>query len=193
MASVKLSILIPSIPERLINLHGLITMYESQIEKYNLTGAVEVLSICDNKKRSIGRKRSDLMALAEGRYWVMTDDDSDYLTDKYFEKIGEVMELDRDVITYWQYARINNEHSFVEFGHNSPIQDFVNMGVTKRPAWHCCTWKRELVKNIQFGDCNYGEDHKFAMEANELAKSSAHISEICHVYQHDSHKTAAFL
>lgn len=190
---IQLSILIPSIPERLMNLHGLITVYESYIEKYNLNGVVELLSICDNKKRSIGRKRSDLVTLAEGRYWVMTDDDSDYLTEKYFEHIKSRIDLNVDVITYKQFARINAEYTFVDFGLKRPIQDFVNMGVTQRPAWHCCTWKRELVKDIKFGDSNYGEDHEFAIVANELAQTESHINEVCHVYQHDSLKTAAFL
>lgn len=188
-----LSILIPSIPERLDSLKEKFAFYESMITKYNLTGEVELLSLCDNKKRSIGQKRTDLFALAKGRYVVMTDDDADKLTRKYFERIKEAIESDQDVIVYYQFARINDLYTFVDFGRNFPVQYEVPMGVTLRPAWHCCTWRRSLVKDIQFGDTNYGEDHEWAMAANALAKSEYRIAEVCHIYEHDSDKTAAFL
>lgn len=191
MASVKLSILIPSIPERIDQLRLTLNSYNQYIEKYNLTDSIELLSIIDNKKRSIGKKRSDLIAISQGEYVAMSDDD-DFFTEKYFELIGPAMELGSDVITYWQYARINQEHSFIEFGLNLPIQDFVHKGITKRPAWHCCTWRKNVVYCIEFADINWGEDHAFAVSANAQAKTETHIPEVCHVYQHDSHKTAAF-
>lgn len=187
----KLSILIPSIPERLEQLSKVMLNYSLLIEKYNLTGAVELLSICDNKTRSIGKKRSDLITIAQGEYIVISDDD-DRLTEKYFEHIMDRMNIGVDVITYKQFARINNEYSFVDFGLNRSIQDFVHIGITQRPAWHCCTWKREVVKDVQFEDINWGEDHNWAIRANELAKTESHINEICHIYEHDSHLTAAF-
>lgn len=188
----KLSILIPSIPQRLPQLIDTIARYESLIEKYGLQGQVELLSFCDNKQRSIGKKRSDLIAMSQGEYIVISDDD-DKLTRKYFELIMGVIDQGPDVITYHQFARINNEYTFVDFKLQNPVGDFVHMGITQRPAWHCCTWKREVVKDIQFPHINYGEDHHWAMAANERAKKEIHISEICHVYEHDSDKTAAFL
>lgn len=188
----KLSILIPSIPQRLDQLKATLAFYESMITRYNLNGEVELLSICDNKMRSIGRKRSDLIAMSQGDYVVISDDD-DRLTRKYFERIKEAMESWSDVIVYYQFARINDLYTFVDFGRNFQVEHEVSMGVTKRPAWHCCTWRRSLVKDILFGDTNYGEDHEWAMAANALAKSEYRIAEVCHIYEHDSDKTAAFL
>lgn len=188
----KLSILIPSIQQRLYQLKETLAFYESMIEKYNLSGEVEILSICDNKMRSIGRKRSDLISMAQGEYIVISDDD-DRLTRKYFERIVQAIQSDSDVIVYYQFARINDLYTFVDFGRNFPVDYEVHLGVTKRPAWHCCTWRRSLVQDIKFGDTNYGEDHKWAMEANARAKSEYRIAEVCHIYEHDSHLTAAFL
>lgn len=187
----KLSILIPSIPQRLPQLIDTIARYESLIEKYGLQGQVELLSFCDNKQRSIGKKRSDLIAMSQGEYIVISDDD-DKLTRRYFELIMGAIESGCDVITYNQLARINDQYSFVEFKLGHPVGSFVNMGITQRPAWHCCTWKRSIVADIKFGDINWGEDHEFAMKANELAKTEFYIPEICHIYEHDSEKTAAF-
>lgn len=188
-----LSILIPSIPERLDSLKEKFAYYESMITKYNLTGEVELLSLCDNKKRSIGQKRTDLFALAKGRYVVMTDDDLDRLTRKYFENIRAAIEKGPDVITYYQFARINDDYTFVNFGLGYENQYQNHMGVTLRPAWHCCTWKRDVVKDIKFGDSNYGEDDYFQREANKAARTEYKINDVCHIYEHDSDKTAAFL
>lgn len=186
----KLSILIPSIPQRLDQLKATLAFYESMIEKCNLGGEVELISICDNKMRSIGRKRSDLITISQGEYVVISDDD-DRLTRKYFERIKEAMDAMCDVIVYYQFARINDDYTFVDFGRNFPVEYQVNMGVTKRPAWHCCTWRRSIVKDILFGDMNYGEDYEWAMIANARAQSEYRIAEICHIYEHDSDKSAA--
>lgn len=188
----KLSILIPSIPERLDQLKAVIAFYESMIEKYNLTEEVELLSFCDNKKRSIGQKRTDLISLAKGKYVVMSDED-DRLTRRYFEKIMTAIESGADVITYYQFARINDDYTFVSFGLRSPSDYQVHIGITRRPAWHCCTWRRSIVSDLKFGDMNYGEDHEWAVAANEVAETEHKITDICHVYEHDSEKTAAFL
>lgn len=186
-----LSILIPSIPERLDSLRAIISTYESYIGRYGLTGLVEIVCLCDNKKRSIGRKRTDLISLANGKYLVMTDDDADRLTRRYFEKISAAIESDADVITYYQFARINNDFTFVDFRLRNENEYQNHLGITKRPAWHCCTWKTDVVKNIKFGDSNYGEDDVFQREANKLAKTEYHIPDVCHTYEHDSDLSAA--
>lgn len=188
----KLSILIPSIPQRLDQLKATLAFYESMIEKYNLGGEVELISICDNKTRSIGRKRSDLIAMAQGEYVVISDDD-DRLTQKYFEKISAAMDTNADVITYFQFARINDDFTFVDFRLRGDNEYQNHIGITKRPAWHCCTWRRDVVKDIKFGDTNYGEDDSWQREANKLARTGHHIHDICHIYEHDSEMTAAFI
>lgn len=187
----KLSILIPSISERLKKLRRVILTYEIFINKYHLWSDVEILSLCDNRMRTIGRKRTDLINLAMGDYIVMSDED-DFLTENYFELILPEIEKGVDVITYNQFARINREYSIVHFAHNNQIEDFNKSGITKRPAWHCCTWRREIVKDIKFEEKNWGEDHAFQELANQVAKTTSHIPEICHIYEHDSHLTTAF-
>lgn len=187
---IKLSILIPSIPERLEKLNDVISFYESMIAKYSIDA--EILSFTDNKKRSIGRKRTDLLRLAQGEYVVMSDED-DRLTRRYFEKIVEAMASGADVITYFQFARINDDYTFVNFRLRGENEYQNNAGITQRPAWHCCTWKRDVVKDIEFSDTNYGEDDDWQREANRRAVTERHIPEVCHIYEHDSHLTAAFL
>ena len=186
-----LSILIPSIPERLPQLASRMETYESFIKLYSLQGLIEVIAIVDNKQRTIGEKRNDLLRLANGDYIVFSDDD-DWLTQTYFKLIINGCEKRVDVITYLQSARINEDLTTVQFGLKQENQEFQKNGITIRPAWHCCTWRREKVKNILFPAINYGEDDPWAKAANEKAETSYHINEVCHVYTHDSTKTASF-
>ena len=188
-----LSILIPSIPERLHQLKDIIETYERYIDFCGLNGMVEIIAIVDNKQRSVGTKSNNLLAIAEGDYVVRSDDD-DRLTQFYFQSIYEACEKRVDVITYLQDARINDVRTTVHFGLKNENQEFQTNGITLRPAWHCCTWKREfLIENeVHFSNTNYGEDDTFQRLANEKAQTSCHINEVCHVYIHDSTKTAAF-
>lgn len=185
-----LSILIPSIPERSTRLNELFAIYEDASSRHGLN--VEILSIIDNKRMSVGTKRNKLVDMAQSKYWVMTDDDADYLTEAYFQNIKDALSKDVDVVTYMQSASINEESAIVNFGLCNSIEEFVNGKTILRPAWHCCTWKKEAVLGARFSDVNWGEDDPFARAANELAKSEYHINQICHVYQHNSQTTAAF-
>lgn len=186
-----LSILIPSIPERLTQLQTLIALYETYIEMYFLGGIVEIVSIVDNKTRSIGEKRKDLIRIARGKYFVISDDD-DELMQAYFKNILVAISQDKDVVTYLQSAWINNDYSLVKFTHNGTNDEFQKDSVTNRKAWHCCTWKRDVVIAIDWDPINWGEDSSWADRANAAAKTSWHINEVMHTYRHDSNKTAAF-
>lgn len=185
-----ISILIPSIPQRFDRLKELMNKYDIYATNYEVD--VEIISIIDNKRMTVGAKRNALVGLAKGDYWVMTDDDADELTETYFKVIKEYC-TGVDVITYLQEARINDDKTTVEFGLKNINEEFNTGGLTKRKAWHCCTWRKEAVIDSKFhSGLNWGEDSFFADAANEQAKTSIHIPQVCHIYQHDSHVTAAF-
>src|SRR5688572_10371466 len=109
---ILLSILIPSIPERMDQLKTVVSVYQEQIDRKGMAEHVEIVSLIDNKKISIGEKRNNLISLSRGKYWVMSDDD-DSLTEHYFAFIASAMFTEADVITYLQSARINEDRSTV--------------------------------------------------------------------------------
>jgi hypothetical protein len=189
-SKIRLSILIASIPERSERLQQVMALYERYIEKYQLEG-VQVLSIVDNKKVSIGTKRYDLIYIAMGEFIVMVDDD-DELTEVYFKEIFNYINGDYDVVTYKQLARLDKNYSFIHFGLRQHNDDLIPSGITIRMAWTCCTWRKSVVAQIPFDNINWGEDSAWSRKANELAKNEIHINEVCHIYQHDSETTAAF-
>ena len=79
MNTIKLTIAIPSIPSR--NRQFLQPMYAKLMSQIGENRDVEVVSIMDNKIMTIGRKRSLLFKIAQGKYTCIIDDDDDVVPD----------------------------------------------------------------------------------------------------------------
>ena len=186
----KLSILIPCIPERLDKLKYLYDKLLKQIGDRD----VEVIAVVDNKKRTIGEKRNNVKALAKGDYFMMLDDDDD-INIHFIDSVLEAIEKDVDCITYKQRCKnIDGSDFLVTFGLGNEIETLTENGRyldCKRPAWHCCVWKTEVFQKIQFPHVNYGEDMYFQENANSMARSNHHIDKVLHFYNFDLDKSAA--
>ena len=187
---IKLSILIPSITERGRQLELLLEELERQIGEL----PVEIIVLTDNRKRSIGKKRTDLLNLAKGKYLCMIDDD-DGVCEDFISVILQAIESNSDVITFKQKSTLDGESFIVTFGLKNENEAahkenevFVDI---KRKAWHCCVWKREVVKNCFFDDTNYGEDAIFSDTASANAITETHIDKVMHYYNYSSEKTRA--
>jgi glycosyltransferase involved in cell wall biosynthesis len=69
----QLSILIPCIPSRFEKAQKLIDKLQAQIVDKN----VEIICLIDNKLKSIGEKRDNLVQVCNGKYFMFIDDDDD--------------------------------------------------------------------------------------------------------------------
>lgn len=190
----RLSILIPSIPERFKELEVLYNKIQSQIYNYNCVAIdVEVIIFIDNKKRKIGEKRNDIINLSTGDYICMCDDD-DSISDDFIRLVCEaIVYKNPDVITFKQLSIINNMYSIIDFGLKNEIQEFQKNGITKRPVWHCCVIKKDIAIQCRFDSAlNWGEDEQFSNQVNGIAKTEYHIEEVLHIYNHQDNKTASF-
>lgn len=187
---IPLTILIPSIPERADNLNELI----GDITYQDVNNEVEIIVFMDNMKRSIGKKRTDLLSLAQGEYVCMIDDD-DEISEDFVPVILEAIKENKDVITFKQLSSINGESFTVTFGIKNENEAAHKVeGVfadIKRKAWHCCVWKREVIKGCYFTDTNYGEDAIFSDTATANAITETHIDKIMHYYNYSSENTRA--
>jgi hypothetical protein len=186
-----LSILIPSIPSRLeSHLIPLIRELERQIEVGYPKKHYEILMLCDNKKRSIGAKRQALLNLAQGEYVTFLDDDDKpdenylwYFVEHYMSNYDDLT----DVFTFNQKVILNGKEYALQFKHGHPTNDeLVKDGITIRPPWHVCFWRREVVQHCTFPDSNYGEDWAWAEQANKKAKYAHHINHEMMTYVYDS-------
>ncbi len=184
-----LSILTPSVPSRLEQVNRLRAMIASQIGELL---AVEHLILLDNRRRTIGEKRDNLLRIANGKYVAFVDDD-DFVSEDYVERIVARTWLDPDVITFRQQALVNGQTAEIEFRLGNENESFraATGSVVKRNAWHVCAWRRELALTSSFPHINYGEDWEFAAPLCRVAKTEQHIPKVLHFYRHDARTTEA--
>lgn len=187
---IKLTIGIPSLPERIRKyLEPKIAQLQSQIGSQK---DVEIISLIDNRMASIGRKRTQLFNLAQGKYCTLSDDD-DGLVDNYVEIMRNVINdnTDQDVICYNQLATINGRQWTIRtsLDHNKehPFDQLAvdgngNIVPCNRPPWHWCAWKTSFAKTIPFGDSNCHEDAIFVREAVKHAKTQIVLDKVLCLY-----------
>ena len=178
----KLSILIPTLPERINKYNDLINSINIQIKKLKCFNDLEIIS--DDRDRSIttGEKRNDLINASKGLYTVFIDDDDKISTD-YLELILNAIKTNPDVITFKGYMTTNkaNRRDFIIKLHSN--YETVN-GIYYRFPNHLCPIKRDLIKNVKFENITYLEDFKWASKIKELnlLKTECHINKDLYYY-----------
>jgi hypothetical protein len=185
---IQLSILIPSIPSRFEKVQKLIAKLQSQTEDKN----IEIISIIDNKVKSIGEKRDDLVQICNGKYFMFVDDDDD------IENLDDVYErtfLDVDVITSKSECRNPNGSIFIvthrienEIEHNNDGEG--NYLDCNRPPFHVNAWNKKY-KKYRFPHVSYGEDWGWLKKFIHLAKEESYIDKIVYKYNFDPLVTEA--
>ena len=186
-SDIILSVLICSIPERFDTLRTITERVLNQAKDK----PVEVLIFMDNKKRSIGDKRTDMMNLANGRYFILLDDDDD-CSDDYVEELLKATESRADIISFDQRAIIHGlGEGIVNFSLNNENEEFKPNGITRRKPFSVCAFKTETFAGLNFGHSNYGEDMVFSEQAWKIAKSEYHIDKVLHTYTYHPNITAA--
>lgn len=174
-----LSILVPTVSVRAGQREALIAKLEAQAAGK----PVEILSLSDNRQRSIGLKRQALLDVARGKYIAFCDDDDDVSGD-YIASLLEAAEFDPDVITFEQQC-IWNERTFravFKAGYQDERLD--QQEVVKRAPWHVNAWRRELVAECRFPDQNWGEDLAWSIQARRRIRHASHIGRVLHYYTH---------
>lgn len=185
--SLKLSILVPSIPSRFEKFQRIFAKLQHQIQDRD----VEILGLFDNKKRSIGLKRDALVQSSKGEYVAFVDDD-DNISPDYIVKLLQAMLSKPDVITFKQTSIINGEQCVVDFDlRHKENEPFVPGSVVKRRPFHVCAFKGDIARKYHFPDKMYGEDWAWCEQVLKDVKTQVKIDEIIHVYIFDSEVTEA--
>lgn len=154
---------------------------------------VEIIVFMDNKKRTIGEKRTGAMRLANGKYFAMLDDDDDCSYD-YIEELIKATEYNTDIITFDQKAIIEGlGETTVNFSLQNENEEFNNGGITRRKPFPACAFKTEKFQHLDFGKINYGEDAIFGEQAWKIAETEHHIDKVLHIYIFDQQITRATL
>jgi len=187
--NISLSILISTIPSRSMKRAKLVRKLLSQIED---DAPVEVLVFEDNKRRSIGRKRNDLIQLAQGDFITFVDDD-DGVDDDYVQALlrAIVANPNADVFAINQRCWYNGTGPFkVEFGIENDNDEMCKdesgrwMDL-KRSLTHSCVWRTEIAKKVNVPDKGYFEDTEWAAEASRHVQKQVRVPDAVHVYVYD--------
>lgn len=186
-SEIRLSILIPSIPSRL----------EIALERYKkymeMIGDrdIEVILLVDNKIVSIGEKREALKNLANGKYFLMADEDDELLS---IDEIYEATYLDVDVIDC-KVRCFNNDGSeyIVTFGLGNEVEHNTKNGNyldCNRPPFHNCAWHNKF-KKFSYPPINYSEDWEWVKQCLEEAKTEHFIDKVLFQYNFNPQTTEA--
>jgi glycosyltransferase involved in cell wall biosynthesis len=183
-----LSICICALQSRIGMLGALRRELESQIERCNAQELVEVIINMDNKEKSTGKKRQELLEQAKGEYIVYIDDD-DWVSDDYVCEVLKGCRSKCDVIAIFGWIetdgknRINWETS--AWYDNKTI---VDNGKSKyiRTVNHICPSRIELAIQAGFNDVSNGEDKFYSDRLKKLVFTQYTIGKHLYFYRFKS-------
>ena len=162
-----LSVLICSLAERSEALQKLSTHLHN-LKRDNLR--VEILTDVDNREKTIGQKRNDLVSRAKGKYCCFIDDD-DSVPEYYFSDIEAILTNCKDIdclsligLYYHNGELVKPFLHSLSFKHHCQDKD-----AFYRPPNHLNPILTGFVKHIGFLKQNHGEDSDFSMR---LSKSN---------------------
>ena len=183
MNNIVLTILVPTVPSRLEYFYPkIMKQLLTQTEKYN---NIELISFFDNKKRTIGKKRGEMLNLAQGKYVTFVDDD-DRISDDYVDEIMKAIVTNNEVdcIVYNVICCVNNSNvkKLCKYGVEFEYGD-INGGLEWRgkPA-HTMVWKSAIAKAHLYSDRQNGEDMDWVKRACLDIKTQYRIDKVLYYY-----------
>lgn len=196
--NIVLSILIPSIPERIEKFTELKREVMRQINYIaevhftlgNVQLVYEVSKTFADGGPSIGKKRQMLVERALGKYLCFLDDD-ETIAPNYVETLLRLCyNANPDVLCFRSVAKMDNYWTVIDMSLRNKFNNQATPdNVVKRLPWHICPVKSELAKQEIFADSNYGEDWQWFERVLKRCKSEMKSNSIIHQYNH-SNKTS---
>jgi glycosyltransferase involved in cell wall biosynthesis len=161
MSGILLSVLIPSLPERLPKLAELLACLEAQADP-----RMEVIVLTDNRSRHLGTKRNLMMQMAQGAYLCHIDDDEILAPDFFATLVPELIH-GVDLVAYDAGVSLNGSPEFrvrtilgaaCEQPSHLPGGRYSDI---VRPPWHWCLWRSDFARRFKFPDHHDGAEDWF--------------------------------
>lgn len=164
---ILLSILIPSLNERADMLAVLLRKLEQQIESCEAKDKVEICVSIDDKERTTGSKRNELMSLAKGEYLIGHDDDDDPPS-WYIEELLIACKSGADCFAISGVITTDGKDEKRWFISKDldykAIVDSDGRGAYHRYTNHITAVRRDIALQIKFPDQVFGEDYQWATD-----------------------------
>lgn len=181
----KLTIAIPTLPERQSQFHALYTKLLAQSAKL----PVEIIWNAALKgDMSIGAKRQALADVAKGEYLVMIDDDDNVHT-HFVERVLSALSSLPDCVCYYEAVKFNgmvlrsiHSNDFDDWGeramHDGQMWDYV------RTPFYKDVIRTDIVRSVGIADSRYAEDIDFArrLKASGLIQTEVMIKDFMYIY-----------
>ena len=179
---IKLSILVLTVPSRLSFFYPRIM--KQLLDQCDSFPEVEILGLFDNKKRTVGEKRQDLLNIARGEYLVFIDDD-DRIADDYVSTIIDALinHPETDCVVFDCICTTNNSKMVygkygIEYDY---YEDTVNNMWYGKPA-HTMVYKSSIAKEHVYSSTNFGEDVDWVKRACIDIKHQTRIDKVLYYY-----------
>jgi len=176
---IDLSILICSVSSRVDTfLPKLIKFLEPQ-----LNDNVELLVSLDNKRRTVGEKRNDLVNQSQGKYVCFIDDD-DMIEYDYVSEITNAIKESNgvDCICFGANRYVDGVFDKpVKYGQQYREDKNTNDCYFRLPN-HLMVFRRDLALTVPFPYQSFGEDALFAMAMKYKIKSQYTIDKVLYHY-----------
>lgn len=182
----KLSILVPTLPTRRKFLDNLFDQIRQQAHPY--IGLFETI-IDPEIEISIGVKRNNLLAKAQGEYICFIDDD-DRIADNYIELVMAGIATNPDCCSLNGIITTDGKDP-KPFKHSIDYDSMYERdGIYYRPPNHLNTVRASIAKQMVFPDWQRSEDSNycFQLQASGLLKVEYKIPETIYFYDYISDK-----
>lgn len=159
---------------------------ERQILQADLENAVKIFYDEDNKQKSIGKKRNDLLQESEGFEYINYFDSDDYPSERYILDIYESLRFKPDCVGFKILMTTNgrNEETCIHSLKNPRWEK--KDGVYLRNVTHFNPVKRELAVQVGFKDERFGEDKIYSDEISQLCKKEIFIDKYIFHYRYST-------
>ena len=148
------TVLIPTIPGREQSLQQLVFSIHEKVRRICPDLRLEVILGFDNKEKSIGMKRQEMVQSAQGKYVSFIDDD-DEITDAYVEDVWQTIQLNIPVMRLRGQI---GDYTFTHSLENKLSDPMAKNGIFVRPPNHLNPMMTDVAKLIPYRDSFRGED-----------------------------------
>lgn len=185
MSKPKLSILIPTLVTRREIRKPLMAKLDALAEQS--AGKVEIIPLEDNRQRTIGAKRNELLQMASGEFSAMVDDDDDVTITYVYNIVKAIEDHPKvDCIGMLGEMRINNRfHKW--FKHSTQYDHYFHDNkFYYRPPNHLNPIRTEIARQFKYTDSSFGEDTDWAMQLVEAKalKSEYFVTQPVYIYKY---------
>lgn len=184
-----LSILILTITSRRVMFNNIYLNLKKQISKLKLENKIQILVSNDNGSKPVGRKRNELLNMAEGKYICFVDDDDD-VSENYINSIYRAIKENKDCIELRGMYFVDGKQ-IKPFYHSIENKEYSENGNGfYRCPNHLNPIKRDIAIRFPFKEINIGEDTDWALQLRDAKalKTQAKNNSIIYYYKYVSNK-----